>query len=245
MATRKRTFKKHGALPIDTEGKLFRVRDKDYMDGTEVKIWGENLTYEAAHKLKEKVVGAKKSRTARIEEMSVPLPSADPTLESVRQKALAAGRGAAVAATHRAHNVVRKRQEAAAASAPRPRVVPGRPLPKPVPMKMELEDDDDFEVPDVVDEIDEQDHPEAVAAAVVVDDEINEYEQRGKSLYDAWVAIQAEPAKFSIWEKLGAKEQAAFSFEATSEQGPHIEALKAAMPTLPENGNGVATPTAS
>ncbi|HET9062319.1 MAG TPA: hypothetical protein VFO62_03430, partial [Candidatus Binatia bacterium] len=188
--TRKRTFKKNGYQPVDTDGKLFRVRDKDYMDGSEVKIWGENLTYESAHALKEKVVGAKKSRTARVEEMSIPLPSADPTLESVRQKALAVGRGAASAAQQRSHNVVRKRQEAAAASTPKPRIVPPRAVPTPVPMKMEIEDDEDFDVPDVVDELDEQEAPEQVASAVVVDDEINEYERRGKDLYDAYVAIQ-------------------------------------------------------
>lgn len=44
----------------------YRVRDKDWAT-----IWGENLTQEEAHKLKERVVGSGKSRTARVEPMSV------------------------------------------------------------------------------------------------------------------------------------------------------------------------------
>lgn len=48
----------------------YRVRDKDW-----VAVWGENLTLAQAQKLKEKVVGERKSRTARVEPMSVPPPA--------------------------------------------------------------------------------------------------------------------------------------------------------------------------
>ena len=48
---------------------LYRVRDRNYET-----IWGEDLTLEEAQKLKESVVGQRKSHTARVEPMSVPVP---------------------------------------------------------------------------------------------------------------------------------------------------------------------------
>lgn len=70
-----------------TEGKLYRVRDKN--DGRNPYIvWGSALSHEDAHKLKERVTGAEKSRTARLEEMSVALtgtpvtPRGDPHVEA-------------------------------------------------------------------------------------------------------------------------------------------------------------------
>lgn len=215
--TRKRVQKAKGYQRPDHEGKLYRVRDKDYSDGQPVKIWGENLTYESAHALKERVVGRKQSRTARIEEMSAALPSADPTLESVRQKGLSAGRGAAAAAQQRANLAARKARNANAASAPKPRFV----APKPVPMKLDAE----IEAPEVEeeDEIDESDDVAIETAAA--DDDINEYEQKGKELYEAY--MMASGSSGTSWDGLAPKDQAAFSFEATAEQGPHIDAVKA------------------
>jgi hypothetical protein len=55
-------------LPADN-GELYRVRDKDW-DA----LWGENLTMQEAVLLKNEVTGQRKSRTARIEPMSVPPP---------------------------------------------------------------------------------------------------------------------------------------------------------------------------
>jgi hypothetical protein len=51
---------------------LFRVRDKNW-----TKIWGENLTLADANRLKEQVVTGGKSRTARIEPMSVQPPGSE------------------------------------------------------------------------------------------------------------------------------------------------------------------------
>ncbi len=61
----------HSKVPIAeaTAGKLYRVRDKDWAE-----LWGENLTHEQATKLKEQVVGSRRSKTARVEDMAVPPP---------------------------------------------------------------------------------------------------------------------------------------------------------------------------
>jgi len=53
----------------DAAGRLFRVRDKDWE-----KLWGQNLCYQDAEKLKNAVIGALKSRSARIEDMEIPCP---------------------------------------------------------------------------------------------------------------------------------------------------------------------------
>jgi hypothetical protein len=64
------TASTHSRVPLDkaTAGKLYRVRDRAEPDGS-YNLWGENLTHEAAMKLKDQVVGARRSRTAKIEEM--------------------------------------------------------------------------------------------------------------------------------------------------------------------------------
>jgi hypothetical protein len=218
--TKKRPQKAKGYQPIETEGKLYRVRNKDWGDGSPVKVWGENLTYESARALKEKVTGTKKSRTARIEEMGAPLPSADPTLESVRQKGLAAGRTAAAAAQQRATQLAaRRRQEAAASSTPKPRLPPK--VPKPVPMDL---DDTDLEAPEVPDEEDVGEDDELGAAVAAVETDINEYEQKGKDLYERFEAVRGG-APGMPWERLAPKDQAAWSFEAAAEQGPHFDAV--------------------
>jgi hypothetical protein len=66
-----RTASTHSKVPIDqaTAGRRYRVRDKDW-----VAVWGEDLTWEAANKLKDQVVAAGKSRTARVEDMAIPPP---------------------------------------------------------------------------------------------------------------------------------------------------------------------------
>lgn len=67
----RRTASKHSRVPIAqaTAGKLYRVRDKDWEA-----VHGEGLTWDEAVKLREQVVGAKKSRTARVEDMEVAPP---------------------------------------------------------------------------------------------------------------------------------------------------------------------------
>jgi len=53
-------------LAVATHGKKYRVREED---GS--RLWGQNLTFQEAHKLKEKVCGARQSKTALIEEMTI------------------------------------------------------------------------------------------------------------------------------------------------------------------------------
>lgn len=66
------TASTHSRIPLDqaTAGKLFRVRDKVDAQGSAI-IWGEDLSHAEAQKLKEAVVGSRRSKTARIEEMPV------------------------------------------------------------------------------------------------------------------------------------------------------------------------------
>lgn len=111
------------------DGKLFRVRDKNHGKGKEYIVWAENLPYEAAHTLKERICGQEKSKTARIEEMTIPLegtfvihksaahasslvtsgsaPDPDPQIQAARKKALAAASGPAQQAQARAGQVIR------------------------------------------------------------------------------------------------------------------------------------------
>jgi hypothetical protein len=234
---------KRGYTPEDHEGKLYRVRDKDYGDGNP-KIWGENLAFDAAQKLHQRVTGSRKSRTARIEEMSTALPGADPTLEAARQKGLAAGRSAAANANDRHAQMMaqRKAQEAAAASAPRPKLTPtlggkatgrhhAQPV-KPQPPKLDL-DDTDLEAPDVEDEEEIADEKgadnELGAVKQQAEDDINEYEARGKELYDAYNSIAPTTPPAKPWPQLASKDQAAWSFEAAAQQGPHVAAVLAAL----------------
>lgn len=58
----------------DTAGQRYRVRNDDESG----KVWGSNLPYEKAHKLKEQVCGARKSKNAIIENMDVPFPPVAP-----------------------------------------------------------------------------------------------------------------------------------------------------------------------
>lgn len=51
----------------------YRVRDR-FVEGEPMKVWGEDLSYDEALRLKEKVVASKQSRTARLEPMSAPRP---------------------------------------------------------------------------------------------------------------------------------------------------------------------------
>ncbi len=70
----------HHARPPDVEhaNELFRVRDKHEYEDQPGKLWGENLTYADATKLKNEVCGTRKSRTARLEPMSVAMPEGEP-----------------------------------------------------------------------------------------------------------------------------------------------------------------------
>lgn len=50
-----------------TAGRRYRVRDADG-----ARVWGKDLTFNQAHKLKEQVAGSRKSKNPIIEDMSVP-----------------------------------------------------------------------------------------------------------------------------------------------------------------------------
>lgn len=87
----------------------YRVRDK-HTTAAPGKVWGSDLTEAQAHKLKESVVGGRKSTTARVEPMSVampvgglpaPKPIMDKQIVEARAKATAAAQGAAQAAQAR------------------------------------------------------------------------------------------------------------------------------------------------
>jgi hypothetical protein len=71
LHTDRPTASKHSKIPIAqaTEGKLYRVRDKDW-----VALWGENLSWADAVALQGLVVSRKLSRTARAEDMAVAPP---------------------------------------------------------------------------------------------------------------------------------------------------------------------------
>lgn len=64
------TASTHTRVPLDqaTAGKLYRVRDRADAQG-EFVLWGEHLSHTDATKLREQVCGARKSKTARVEEM--------------------------------------------------------------------------------------------------------------------------------------------------------------------------------
>jgi hypothetical protein len=68
----RRTATTHSRVPLAqaTAGRTYRVRDKGW-----VKVWGEGLTWDDAVKLKNGVVGSKKSRTARVEDEAIPPPA--------------------------------------------------------------------------------------------------------------------------------------------------------------------------
>lgn len=136
----------HSKVPLHeaTAGKLYRVRDKDW-----AALHGEDLTWEEATKLKEQLVGARQSTTARVEDMEIPPPdwvleaeaaaaadiSAAPSmgadeqqeeeaeLEAMRAPAIAAARAAAQSAQARADARIR------------PRIVPPPPAPAPAAPK--------------------------------------------------------------------------------------------------------------
>lgn len=217
-----------------TEGKLYRVRDKDWGDGDPVRVWGENLAYEDACQLKEKVVGSNKSRTARVEEMSVPAPetaahasslvtapdkAAGPVIESVQRKALAAAGSAAQQAQQRANQLAARRKlEAQASTTPKP-----RPQPRGVAPVMKLVDDEET-VPEIADEDEMGDlDDEVTEAEMAADADADEYEKKGRALYAAYGLVvkgapTTEPAwrghDLPAWDDLGPVTQAALSFEA-------------------------------
>jgi len=64
---------KNGYVTEVTEGKRYRVRDKNPGKGKDYIVWAQDLSYEDAHVLKERICGLEKSRTARIEDMTIAL----------------------------------------------------------------------------------------------------------------------------------------------------------------------------
>lgn len=65
------TASTHSKVPLAeaTQGRTYRVRDKDW-----AAVWGENLSYDDAVKLRERVVTSRKSTTARVEDEAIPPP---------------------------------------------------------------------------------------------------------------------------------------------------------------------------
>lgn len=61
----------HSRVPVHqaVAGRLFRVRDKDW-----AALWGEDLSWDDAVKLKDTVVGERRSKTARVEDMEIEAP---------------------------------------------------------------------------------------------------------------------------------------------------------------------------
>lgn len=59
----------YGKAPPESDGKLYRVRDRDWE-----KVWGEDLPWADANKLKERLVTGRKSKTASVEPMDVDPP---------------------------------------------------------------------------------------------------------------------------------------------------------------------------
>lgn len=75
LFTDRRTASTHSKVPVDqaTAGKLYRVRDRHY-EGEPGRVWGEELSWADANRLKEQVVGSRRSTTARVEDMEVAMP---------------------------------------------------------------------------------------------------------------------------------------------------------------------------
>lgn len=69
---------------VQEPGMLYRVRDKDWE-----KLWGEGLSWDDAHRLKEAVSGRRLSKTVRVEPMSAPAPQSPPPIENIGRVALA------------------------------------------------------------------------------------------------------------------------------------------------------------
>lgn len=135
----------------ETVGQLYRVRDRDW----EV-LWAENLSYDEAHKLKEKIAGSNRSRTVRLENMSIPPPEsheshpshpqyrapapvasgkagpADPQLEAARLQALRAASTTAADAQKR-HQLAAARDRSSHGTAVRPAKLASVPAPAPAP----------------------------------------------------------------------------------------------------------------
>jgi len=71
FSSKGKTASTHSKVPLSeaTAGKLYRVRDKDW-----AALWGEHLSWDEANRLKNQVVGERRSTTARVEDMEVPPP---------------------------------------------------------------------------------------------------------------------------------------------------------------------------
>jgi hypothetical protein len=97
-----RTASTHSKIPIDqaTAGRLYRVRDKHIEDAPGT-VWGDGLSWGDATKLKDQVVAQRKSKTARVEDMEVPMPDAQVSDDGIDELAISEGpeRGAHVSGT--------------------------------------------------------------------------------------------------------------------------------------------------
>jgi hypothetical protein len=214
--------------PLDesTAGQLFRVRDKDW-DA----VYGENLTWADAQKLKEAVVTRGKSRTARLENMDVPppdwyesptptaadrpvvaarnSPAPDPQRDALRRKALATS-----AQTAREANARRDRSSPAAA-ARTARIAPMPPVPVVSTIDPEDVDPDDpnIDTGDISELMahggDQPSEVDLTRAKADRDREDAEITAKASGLYEAHV-----PAPRTSWDKLDKKVRAHWRFEA-------------------------------
>lgn len=234
--SRRITSNAYRTVPIEDEtaGKLFRVRCKDWEN-----LWGENLPYKEANTLKEQIATRGKSRTVRIEDMTIPPP--DWYLEQAGDERdvvspiatgnivpgnLAALRGGAVTVATEAAKAAQQRHEK--------RVPVTLTKPRPVPVvKTELAGDDDMGI----DSSDLSDMM-ATAGAQPSDSDVSnaraasardvaEIEDKAKALYEqACSKLETPPGGHPEWSKLGKASQAGWKFTASDPNTPDPRNVK-------------------
>lgn len=207
--------------PLDPNVR-YRVRDGKGTDETKpCVVWGEDLTWDEANKLKELVVGQEKSRTARLEPMGTAPPSlvtaatppnTDPELADVMNRALAAARGPAMAAQARVDAALFGNPDVG--SLVIPNMQAGQMLASPAaPIDLSAVMPDVAQIADIdlgdLGDGESADMPQDADDQAELDAQLAEYEAKGK-------------AKFAIdhpgmdWDALTAENKAAICFEAAN-----------------------------
>lgn len=227
------------ARPSDEEnaGRLFRVRCKDWEN-----LWGENLTHADATQLKEQVVTRGRSRTARVEDMTIPPPdwytaqggqSAAPlatgnttqvvlgttyNLEEARRTALAeAKKTAATAQQRHAQQAAKDRSSGAAAKtvARSSAVEPPRPVPAISTDDPTTDALEGVDVSDLMDGSGTASDNDVSRARREADREIAEIEAKAKALYEQACKVAPMPPGGHVpWEKMNKAGQAGWKFNA-------------------------------
>lgn len=215
-----------GALPTDTDGKLYRVRDKDFGDGQPVIVWAENLTYEEAHALKEKVVGGGKSDTARAEDMTIPPPATATRASAVitapaPRPTRTPARSAVVTAQSAKHPdpaIQAAREKAMAAARPIAQQAQSRAAAKAAEAVIE----EDSLVPAGED----LDGDEFAAAAAEAEEVFAILDGKGKMLWDFARQIDPTTRMSRIeWTALDEPTKAGIRWEADAKQGTYVDSL--------------------